>query len=291
MRYTQYIVILIFFFISAYVSAQGFDIMKLESRPFLGNSKIEGIERLELKVPLLLRENNQFILAPNSQLMHLDHSFPFDENRFYSLNMPMIWQHRMTEKFNVVFLFMPSLSATTGNYSNEALIWTGGLSFALNSKRKFNWQLGVLYSYRYKNNLIVPLIGFRWSQRGKINISASFPNRLGASWNFSKNMLLGLRMDNNTVSTFIPRYDDFDYSWFQERNIIPYTDIRIYKKLWFRLDVGYTYKRDMKLYKMPEENQWGFGANFNNNSTESVWENSEIGLFVNFGIVLKAGNR
>ncbi len=288
MRYILFSLTLLCSIVTTIVSGQGRDIIKIESKWNSDLSHIKSLENIELKVPALIQEKNQIIFSPNAQILNLDHSFPFEDHSFYSLNIPMIWQKPLLEKYKTGFIFIPSLSSAIGDYSHNAFVWTGGLYFSLNNHRKFNWQVGVLYSYRYKNNLIVPLIGFRWSQNEGINITANFPRRFGVDWDISKNMLLGLRVDNNSFSTLIPEKEDFDYAWYQERSVIPYTDIKLFKGLWFRFDLGYSYSRDFKLYKMPDENKWSFGANFNNNSTDAVWELSENGFSMNFAIIVKS---
>ena len=265
-------------------SAQSFTFFSVDTKPAHFGELVRSSNTVELNLPVIRQIENQLLVSPQYQSLILKEGYPFDENNFYSLSLRLIWQHRLNGRWKLTSLFVPTISSANGNFSGDAFFATGGLRLAFVQNSQLSWQVGAVYSYRFHGNLLIPLLGFRWSPRPGVELLADLPMRIRSTWTISSFWQTGISLVGNPQMSLVPGYSNFDYFWYRERNLIWSSDFRLIRNWWLSPGAGYCLKSDFKLCQKPEQGTWSFGTNVTGSGNKAVWESSENGFFVKLGL-------
>jgi len=250
-------------------------------------SEINNMGSFHLAVPLLISEKNLVLLSPQYKFLSSEAVFPIDYIHFYQGSLRFAWRHKLNEKWSSTLITVPSLASANGNFSSDGLMWFSGIRLAHIQNPSFLYYFGLAYSYRFSNNIIVPLLGFKWKPAPDLIIAGDLPFRAQLQWEANSKITTEILFRGERFTAYIPDSPESDYFWFRERNLGWEGSIKTFRNFWLTTEIGYSLKRNFNLYTEPETPKWSFAAQFIRPEEGAVFEHNENGFYAKFGIVYR----
>jgi hypothetical protein len=110
------------------------------------------------------------------------------------------------------------------------------------TNKAIRWAAGINYNNDFGKNVILPFFIFNYETQ-KMRFNATLPSSILLLFRENKNWYYGL---NATLNASIFEVEDNDYDRLQilNANFFAFTQVKLYKKLWFEVKPGITLRRD-----------------------------------------------
>jgi hypothetical protein len=274
------VLLFIFWLYATSLIAQNFSPFTLEYQFSGDNSEIRQTGSIHLAFPVFVSTKNQVILSPRYKFIGLSKSLPFDETRYNQYSLNMAWRHQLNKHWNAAVFSSPSISSGFGNFSLDGIIWSSGFMLAYRKNQHLTYFFGMAYSYQFSNSLLVPIGGFNWNPTSKLSIGADFPFRGNVSWSLNSKTQTGVLFSNNRFTSYIPNSPEYNYLWTAERDLSWFTNVKLIRNWWLKVDLGYCLSRDLYAYDQLTRHSLHIGSQLNGFDQEPIYKSFSEGLFL-----------
>ncbi len=265
------------------VYGQLYEAMAVDFTPYTGNSMFSESGVVRLAIPVVRKGNNSLFLSPEYKFFNTKSVDNISANYYDRFGFRLAWQYKISDGWKFQWVAMPSFSSIfDGN--NDMLFNT---IFKANYKASdFTYTLGIAYSYRYRNNIFTPVAGIVWKPEEKWTLSAKIPLNLRVLYNVKPSCDMGMELSGGGISS-LSGNESYDFLWIHERNLFLTSDFKLYKNWWFSCSAGYTLKRTLKTYELPDSPVWTFKVNIGEPGLTPIDVYNETGVVARVGLKLK----
>lgn len=276
----------VFAFCIAYTWAfsQKLDVAAVEFTPYGSSSFLSESARVQFAVPVFKMGKSGLLISPEYKFVE---SRPVDEivaGFYQQLSVRWFWQYKLDEIWKIQWIGMPAV--TSPFEAQPSFLFNTMLRTAYKTGQ-FQCFLGLAYSYRYDNNIFTPVAGFSWTSVDGWNISARVPVNIKIQRRINPFWDLGFELRGNGISSTTTNTRLSDFLWIHEKNMLVFSDIKIYRNWWFTGSIGYAVERTLKTYAMPEKQLWTVKLNIGEPGVNPLTEYSENGFLAKLGIKFK----
>ncbi|MDD3078613.1 MAG: DUF6268 family outer membrane beta-barrel protein [Paludibacter sp.] len=276
--------VFVLFIAYTWVFGQKPDIVAAEFTPYGKSSFLMESGQVQFAVPVFKMEKNGLFISPEYKFVRSQAVNGMEAGFYQQLSVRWFWQYKLNDIWKIQWIGMPTV--TSPFETQPSFLFNTMLRTAYKTGQ-FQCFLGLAYSYRYDNNIFTPVAGFSWTSVDGWNISARVPvnikiqRRINPFWN------LGLELRGNGISSTTTNTGLSDFLWIHEKNMLLFSDIKIYKNWWFTGSIGYAVERTLKTYAMPEKQLWTVKLNIGEPGVNPLMEYRENGFLAKLGIKFK----
>lgn len=276
----------IFFFVSiTSVIGQEMEVMALEYSPYPGSAWFSESGKINLGYPLWKGEKSGLILSPEYKFMSGRNHSNLYPDYYDQLSLRFAWQYKIDAFWRFQWIVMPSVTAC---FSDHTAFLFNNVFRVVHKTEFITYTAGIAYSHRYANNIITPVAGFMWQPNKQWLFTARLPLNVQIQHKINKIFNLGFELSGNGMSS-MSNQASYGFLWIHERNAVFFSDVRLFKNLWFTFGGGYTLSRTVKTFEWPEKDVWTVKFNLGEPGLHPFSDEKENGLFLNMGIKLKTG--
>ncbi len=251
------------------------------------SSEIKQRGSIQLAYPLLRSEHNRLIISPQYRFLQTGDSFPIEETKFTQTSLRFIWQHELNDRWNLNWVIAPAFASTSGNYSPEALTGITTVRFNWKKSEHITYTIGLSYAQRFSGNLLIPVAGFRWTPTKRATYTATLPLWFRAEWAVRPTFHTGFFSGGNGYNALLPNNVQYSYIWLQERNAGWFANLKMTRKWWFSLDVGYKLNQKLRAYSEMDRGSWEIGTPLTGSKQSPDFEHISKGLFLRCSVFLR----
>ncbi len=265
------------------VLSQSNEAMAIEYSSYTGSALLKESGKFIFAVPVFHSGNSRLFLLPEYKFIYGNAFDIIPENYYHQLSLRWAWQYKINRAWRLQWVGMPAL--TSPFEDNQAVLFN--TIFRANYKAgHLLCSFGLAYSYRYKNNIIIPVAGVAWQPNEHWTIHVKFPVNMNVQYKINRVFNVGLGIAGNGLSSLVEN-QNYDFLWIHERNLSLYSDVKLYKNWWLSGSFGYALKRTLKTYSMPENAIWTIKSNLGEPGLIPINEFSEPGFVAKIGIKFK----
>lgn len=257
--------------------------MAIEFTPYGTNAMVNQSGKFQFAIPVLKWGNQRLFFAPEYKFISGKLIDIVPANYYDQLSLRMAWQYKINETWKLQYVMMPAITSVL---THESSFLFNTIFRATYKYENITVNTGVAYSYRYKNNILTPVVGIMWNTNKKLTINAGLPFNLKLNYMPTYRWYTGFEISGNSISALSGKYG-YDFVWLHEKTMFLYSDIKLYRNLWLSLAAGYTFKRTLKTYQLPDQSIWTVKIKIGEPGSEPVTAYEENGLSFRAGIKFK----
>lgn len=270
------------------MTAQTSSPLSLVFEPVVNRSNVVWRGDLQLAVPILRSEKNQFIVSPQFRLISVDHQLPFTNTEYSQSSIRLMGRHLLNSKSNINWILGSTFASSLWDYSSESLTGLTMVRYNRSVSGYLSYSVGAMYSQRFSGNLIAPMAGVNWKMRSTTHLSIILPLVMRITQTSGNNFKWGVYSSGNSYYTYLPNDSQYKYFWLRERYVGLFFQSRIVKHWWITSDLNYIYHGQLNSYQTMDRHQWQIGSPYSGNNRQADYETQSHGFSIRLSIAFQS---
>jgi hypothetical protein len=285
MKTHQVLLLFIVLFCSRAVSGQTNELIKLDTRIYDNSALFSTSSTVRLAIPLQRNNTQMWMLSPEFKSLQTRTTDSLEASRYNRFSLRLVGQRTLPKAWKMQWLALTSIGS--GFTTTNDLIVNAALRFG-QTRSNITYTFGLAYSYRYRNNILTPVAGIVWKPEENWLISAKLPAMIRMTHTVKPGWEVGAEYAGNGLSSLL-NSGDLAFMWMRERNLLLTTGFRLTRYGWVTCAAGYTLKRSLKTYQLPEHPIWTLKTNWGEPRLTPTSEYNESGFMAQIGISFRMG--
>lgn len=267
------------------VSGQTNELIKLDTRLYGNSALFSSFTTARVAIPLYRNNKHVWVLSPEFKSLQTRTTDSVEATHYNRFSLRLAGQRSVGNDWNMQWLAMSSIGPAFDTKND--LILNTAIRFS-QTRSNLTYTFGLAYSYRYRNNILTPVVGLVWKPEEHWLFSAKLPALLRIAHTVNPGWEVGAAYSGNGLSS-LTNGSNPDFLWMRERNLLLTTGFRLTRFGWVTCAAGYTLKRSLKTYQLPEHPIWTLKTNWGEPRLTPTSEYNESGFMAQLGISFRMG--
>lgn len=254
--------LLFLFFITQLYSQKRFDLFYVGANEnFMQQDSIKRDKNYEasafanLSVPIILKDSSVWITVFDYQSYSINNNYistdsmPIDRFNLHAFILRTGYIHKFSEGRALQVLVIPRVMTDFNTEFSKSFQFGGMMMYEKVKSKTYTYRIGILYNQECFGPYITPIFYLDWSITQKLKFTGLLPIYGKLYLEPSTKLSYGLHFVGLTTSY---RVNENNYeNYYVERNSIDlsvFSNIKIWKNVYFEGRVGYSIKKDYALY-------------------------------------------
>ena len=261
-----------------------------EMSPSKGNSTLSMFsETVSARFPLSKKRDNAWSTGINyKSLLTENNTSVINGLWLHSIGVSLSYRKKTSDKTTMTIMIQPSIWSDFKEISDEDFRFSSSLRFITRKDNHFSIGWGIIYSYQFFGNQIVPIIDISYRKTtGNWRIGGALPFRPRIEYAFNDKTAVGFRLEGNYYSYRLSKELNSQYLFYRQWDAGLFIDQKLTGKLYITAGAGYAFNRSLQIYNKDQTIPLSFFGNRVAKKYTPSYSNQSDGMVYKIGIQLR----
>ncbi len=261
-----------------------------EMSPSKGNSTLSMLSQSVSARFLLSRKHDKVWTAAISykNLLTQNNTSVINDLWLHSVGVSFSYRTKTSDKTTMTITVQPSIWSDFKDISGEDFRFSTSVRFITKKDNHFSIGWGIIYSYQFFGNQIVPIIDLSYRMNtGNWRIGGALPFRPRIEYAFNNSTAIGFRLEGNYYSYRLTPQLNSQYLFYRQWDAGLFIDQKISGKLYITAGAGYAFNRSLQIFDKDQTVPLSFFGNRVAKKYTPSYSNQSDGMVYKVGIQLR----
>jgi hypothetical protein len=206
----------------------------------------------------------------------------------HSIGVSIMYRSKINDKTSMTISAQPSIWSDFKNISGEDFRFSTSIHFITKKDKHFSLGWGILYSYQFFGNQIIPIIDVRYKMNsGNWKIGGALPLRPRIEYAFNNKTAVGFKLEGNYYSYRLSPQLNSQYLFFRQWDAGIFVDQKLFGKLYLTAGAGYAYNRSLQIFNKDQTIPLSFFGNRISRKFTPSYSNQSKGMVFKIGVQIR----
>lgn len=276
-------------------STQGFSQMasldaNTEFSPSKGDSSLSMLSQsISARFPISKKHGESWSAGiAYKNLLTQNNTSVINDLWLHSVAVSLMYRSKISDKTSMTITVQPSIWSDFKDISGEDFRFSTSLHFITRKDEHFSIGWGIIYSYQFFGNQIVPVIDIRYKKNaGKWKIGGALPLRPRIEYAFNNNTAVGFKLEGNYYSYRLSTQLNSQYLFYRQWDAGLFFDQKLTGKLYLTAAAGYAFNRSLQIFNKDQTIPLSFFGNKVAKKFTPSYNNQSNGMVFKIGVQLR----